>query len=293
MSGINPVDVKRRAGGRGPLASARVVPHFDGAGVIDQVGSGVSESRIGERVWVYEAQWQRASGTAAEYVVVSADRAVRLPDGVDVAAGASLGIPALTAHRCVFADEPVSGATVLVTGGAGAGGSYAIQFAKLDGARVITTVSTEEKAELARKAGADLVINYKTEDTVARVKQATAGNGVDRIVEVELGGNLSVSVEVLKANGVLATYASQAVPEPVLPFYQLLYRNIVLRHELVFLMPEDAKQHAVTDITGWLEAGRLWHHIGSRFPLDQAAAAHEAVESGAVGKVLLEINSDL
>jgi NADPH2:quinone reductase len=288
-SGVNPVDVKRRQGGRGAMETGRVIPHFDGAGVIEAVGEGGDPERVGERVWIYEAQWETPLGCAAEYVTVPSERAVFLPDDVDFAAGASLGIPAITAHRSVFADGPVEGQTILVTGGAGAVGRYAVQFAHLGGARVLTTVSSEAKAELAASAGAEMVIDYKSEDVAARVMEATDGAGVDRVVEVELGGNLETSLAVLKVNGVIASYASEGAPEPTLPFYPFLYKSIVLRHVLVFQVPEDGKVDAVLDIGEWIAGGAISHQIGQRFGLDEIVAAHEAVEGGAVGKVLVEI----
>ena len=288
-SGINPVDIKRRRGARGQAVDGRVIPHFDGAGVIEAVGAGVPEARLGERVWVYEAQWQRPSGTAAELVTVPAERAVHLPRATSFAEGACLGIPALTAHRCVFADGPVEGKRVLVTGGAGAVGAYAIQFAKLGGAIALTTVSSDEKAEIAADAGADYVFNYKVEDVVQRVADLPQGGGVDRIVEVEFGGNLPASQKMLKTNGVIAAYASDAALEPKVPFYALAYKSVTVRFVLVFEMPEAAKQEAVADIGRWLEAGELRHYIATRFPLRETVAAHEAMERGAIGNVLLDI----
>jgi len=289
FSGVNPVDVKRRAGGRGAAMSARVVPHFDGAGVIAAVGEGVDGARVNERVWLFEAQWLRNGGTAAEYSCVPAGRAVPLPDNTDFDEGACLGIPALTAHRCVFGDGPVEGRIVLVTGGVGAVGNYAIQFAHLGGAMVITTVSSDEKAAMATEAGADHVINYRTEHVAETVDRIIDGAGVDRIVEVAFGANLETSLVVLKNNGVIATYASDTVQEPQEPFYRMLYKNVVVRHELVFIMPEDAKRMAVKDISRWLSEGRLRHCIDRTFPLEQTAAAHEAVETGATGKILINI----
>jgi NADPH:quinone reductase len=289
VSGVNPIDVKRRLGGRGGMTASRIVPHFDGAGHVDAVGPGVDQRRIGERVWVYKAQWQRDFGTAAELVVVPNECAVPLPEIVSFAEGACLGIPALTAYPCVYADGDVTGQTVLVTGGAGAVGRYAIQFAKLGGAQVIATVSSAEKAELARSAGADHVVNYRDEDVAKRVSELTAGRGVDRIVEVEFGGNLATSLAVLKPGGVIAAYASQAVPEPVVPFYALMYQSVVVRHVLTFQIAPELERQAVANITEWLRQGKLSHHLGATFSLQETAAAHEAVEGGAVGKVLVEI----
>ena len=289
-SGINPIDVKRRKGARGQvIKDPLVVPGFDGAGVIDAVGDGVERSRIGERVWVYEGQWQRPRGTAAEFVALPAECAVPLPPGTGFAEAACLGIPALTAHRAVFADGPVEGQTVLVTGGAGAVGAYAVQFAKLGGARVLTSVSSAEKAETAADAGADYVFNYKAENVPQRVADLPGGGGVDRIVEVEFGGNLPQSLAMLKPNGVIASYASDAVMEPKVPFYGMAYLSLTVRFVLVFMMPAAAKQQAIRDITGWLEAGVLRHYIARRYPLEEAVAAHERLEGGVIGNVILDI----
>ena len=289
-SGINPVDVKRRAGGRGGMDADLIVPHFDGAGVIDHVGEGVDRARFGKRVWVYEAQWGRDIGTAAQFITVPESLAIPLPKTTTLAEGACLGIPALTAHRCVYADGPVEGQTVLVTGGAGAVGAYAIQCARLGGAHVLSTVSGDPKRKIARSAGADVVINYREEDVAARVMELTGGEGVDRIVDVEMGGNLKASLAMLKPNGVLSSYASEGKPRPVVPFYNLLYKNLTLRFELVFLMPEEAKRTAIKDLTKWLAAGEMTHTIAARFPIERIADAHEAVEEGPLGKILLDLN---
>jgi NADPH2:quinone reductase len=289
-SGVNPVDVKRRAGGRGQMEPTVVIPHFDGGGVVEKTGEGVDASRIDERVWVYEAQWRSDFGTAAEYVTVPANRAVPLPPRTSFEDAACLGIPALTAHRCVYGDGPVNGKTVFVTGGAGAVGNYAIQFARLGGARVLSTVSGDDKMALAKQAGAHEVINYREEDVEARVMAVTGGEGVDRIVEVELGDNLSTSLAILKPNGIISAYASEALPDPSIPFYSMLYKNLSLRFELVFLMREKAKQAAVSDISSWLVDGSLHHHLADVYPLKDTAAAHEAVEGGPLGKVLLNLS---
>ncbi len=289
VTGVNPVDTKRRQGGRGVMEDERVIPHFDGAGTIESVGDCVDASRVGERVWIYEAQWGSAAGCAAEYAVVPAACAVALPDAADFAHGACLGIPALTAHRCVYSDGPVDGQTVLVTGGAGAVGRYAIQFAKLGGARVLTTVSSDAKGEIAASAGADVIIDYRREAVDERVRQETDGDGVERIVEVEMGGNLETSLSILQPNGVIAAYASEGDAEPKLPFYPFLYKSVTLRHVLVFQIPKLAKEQAIAYLSGWLAQGQVSHHIGQRFGLDDIAAAHEAVESGAIGKVLVDL----
>ena len=242
-SGLNPTDVKARAGSR-LMGFPRIVPHQDGAGVIEEVGAGVPASRIGERVWLFTVQWQRPWGTAAEHTVVPAALAVTLPANTGFAEGACLGIPAVTAHRCLFADGPVAGQTVLVTGGAGAVGHYAIQLAKWAGARVIATISSREKAVLAAEAGADHLVNYRTEDAAAHILELTGGAGVDRIVDVDFGANLAVSAKVIKTNGAIATYASIGDPEPRLPFYALMSRNAAIRPVLIYTMPARARDEA-------------------------------------------------
>jgi len=289
-SGVNPSDVKKRAGSGRPLQEARVIPHSDGAGIVDQVGAGVTTHQAGDRVWVYNGQWERPFGTAAEYITLPMSQAMPLPAQMSFAEGACLGIPAMTAHRCVFADGPVTGQTILVTGGAGAVGHYAIQLAKWGGATVLTTISSEAKAEHARQAGADHTINYRSEDVAARILEITAGAGVDRIVEVDFGRNLPVTQAVLKENSTIACYASMSDPTPTLPFYPLMFRNFNLRLVLVYSMSVEAKQQACQDIVQACEAGQLSHAIAARFPLEQLAEAHEAVEGGqAIGNVVVEI----
>jgi len=287
-SGVNPSDTYGRSGGQAPMAFPRVIPHQDGAGVIESVGPDVPGERVGERVWVYEATWNRAGGTAAEFTVVPAKRAVRLPPGIDFDAGACLGIPALTAHRAVFSDGPVQGRVVLVTGGAGAVGTAAIQFARWGGASVLATVSSEAKAAAAADAGANHIINYKTEDVVAVVQRLTQGAGVDRIVEVDFGGNLPVSLQILKLYGAIAGYATRGEPEPKVPFRALMQKNISVHGVLVYTMPESAKIAGAADVNRALEAGALRPVIGARLPLERIAEAHTAVEQGTViGNVVL------
>lgn len=291
-SGINPADTKRRSGwGGGSVSGPREIPHYDGAGVIDAVGGGVDAGRVGQRVWVHSAWFGREYGTAAQYVVVPEQLALPLPDGTSFEAGACLGIPALTAHQVVFSDGPVEGKTVLVTGGAGAVGHYAIQLAKWGGARVIATVSSPEKAELAREAGADEVLNYRTEDVSARVAELTGGEGVDRVIEVAFGENVAKDVELLKVGGTIASYASDAAPEPALPFYPLLMKNAAVRISLVFLMEGEPLERAIADVTRLLEQGVLRHNVALVLPLEQIAAAHEAIEAGSVaGNVVLTVD---
>lgn len=290
-SGVNPSDVKSRQGLRGAMPFPRIVPHSDGAGVVAEVGPGVERRHVGERVWVYNGQWRRPLGTAAEEIVLAAAQAVPLPEGTSFAEGACLGIPAMTAHRCVFADGPVEGQTVLVSGGAGAVGSYAIQLARFGGARVLATVSSGAKAAHARAAGADVVIDYKRESVVERVKEATGGRGVDRVVEVDFGANLPTSRAVLRGNGVIAVYASMAAPEPAVPVYPFMMNNVTVRFILVYDMPDSAKAAACGDLGRWLASGTALHAIAARFPLDRIADAHREVESGAkIGQVVVDVS---
>jgi len=218
-------------------------------------------------------------------------RAVALPDAVSFAEAACIGIPAMTAHRAVCADGSVAGQTVLVTGAAGAVGGYAVQFAALSGATVIGTVSSDEKAAQAIADGAAHTIDYKTEDVVARVKALTDGAGVDRVVEVELGGNMPVTSRILKTNAVIAAYASMAVPEAPLPFYPMLRTGPTIEIVACFTVPEADKMQGARDISAWMETGRLRHNVGAAFALDDIVAAHEAVEGGAlIGGAVLEID---
>ena len=290
-SGVNPSDVKSRAGLRTKaLPFPRVVPHSDGSGRIDRVGEGVDPARVGQRVWVWNAAWGRAEGTAAEYVALPAEQAVPLPEGVDLAAGACLGIPALTAYHAVTVDGGVEGRSVLVAGGAGAVGHYAVQLAKLKGARqVIATVSSPAKAELARAAGADLVVNYREEDFAARCMEATGGVGIDRVIEVDFAANVGADLAALRHEGAAVVYGSGA-PEIPVPFLPAILKNVLVRFFIVYnLTPED-RARAVADLTRLLEDDALTHNIAARLPLVQVAEAHELVEQGrAAGNVVLQV----
>jgi NADPH2:quinone reductase len=287
-SGVNPSDTYGRAG-RTPMAFPRVIPHQDGAGIIEAVGADVPTQRVGERVWVYEATWNRAGGTAAEYSVVPARRAVQLPNTTHFDAGACLGIPALTAHRAVFADGPVDGQTILVTGGAGAVGSAAVQFAKWGGATVIATVSSDDKARVARESGADHTIDYRAQDVVAEIKRLTHDAGVDRVVDVDFGGNLPVTLQIVKLHGTIASYASRGDQEPKVPFRALMQKNIDIHPILVYTMPESAKAAGQADVTRALVEQALRPVIGARLPLERIMEAHSAVERGSIiGNVVLQ-----
>jgi NADPH:quinone reductase len=289
-SAVNPSDAKARAGVRGPMAYDRVIPHSDGAGRIVAVGDGVSRDRIGDRVWLWNAGWKRAHGSNGTLISLPSEQAVPLPNETSFEAGACLGIPALTAHRCLFADGLIEGQNILVTGGAGTVGSYAIQMAKLAGARVFTTISSKEKADHAKSMGADVVLNYREEGVAESILSATDGAGVDRIVEVEFGGNLATSRKILAQNGTIAAYGSMANPEPSLPFYPMMFDGQTLRMVLVYILPQAARTTGVADINSWLEQGALQHPIARTFLLEQSAEAHEFVESGTkIGTTVVKV----
>jgi NADPH2:quinone reductase len=291
FSGLNPTDTKLRGGWDGAMEMPfpRIVPHQDGSGEIDRVGAGVPQARVGERVWIYEAQRGRAFGTAAEYVTVPAENAVALPEGASLETGACVGIAGMTAHRCLFQDGGIQGQTVLVAGGGGAVGHAAIQLAKWGGARVVTTVSRPEQEKIAREAGADLVVNRKSEDAAARIKAFTQGAGVDRAVEVAFEANLDLNRAVLKANGVISTYSSGPPGSaPRIPFTQVMRQGITVHFVLVYVMPREAHWAAARDLNAALQAGRYRPHVARTYRLDQIAEAHDAQESGAtVGKILI------
>ena len=288
VSGVNPTDWKSRSGAT-PMAGGAdfQVPNQDGAGVVDAVGAGVDPARVGQRVWLYLAAFGNPYGTAAEYSVVPQERAVPLPDGVDFDLGANLGVPALTAHRCLYADGPVDGRTVLVAGGAGAVGHFAIELARAAGATVIATVSSPEKAALATAAGAHHVVNYRSGDPAGRIR-AAAPDGVDRIVEVALADNLALDVAVAAPHASIVTYAADA-KQPTLTVRDLMTRNLVLRFMMLYTVPPDALARAVADVSAALAAGSLTPLPAHRFTLGDAARAHDAVQGGAVGKVLIDV----
>jgi NADPH:quinone reductase len=284
LSGVNPTDWKSRSGATPRPIHDFQIPHHDGTGVIDAVGDGVDQGRVGERVWTWMAAASGRWGTAAEWSVVPSRQAVALPDRVSAELGACLGVPAMTAHRCLFADGPVDGKNVLVAGGAGAVGHFAIELAKFAGARVAATVSGPEKAELARQAGADLVVNYRDAGATDRLREFAPQ--MDRIVELALGANLDLDLALSGPQTVIADYAAEPA-DPVLPVRRCMNANVVLRFMLLYLLPAPAQDQAVADISRALAAGALSALPVTRFPLDQVVRAQQAVEAGAVGKVVV------
>jgi NADPH2:quinone reductase len=291
-SGVNPSDVKKRAGSLPNLLDdGFVIPNSDGAGVIETVGDGIDRNRIGERVWIYQAQFARRFGTAAHFIAIEATRAPDLPEEVSFEVGACLGIPAMTAHRCVFADGDVSGQIVLVTGGAGRVGNYAVQWASQAGGIVIATASNDADRTACEAAGARHVVNHRDDDVIGAIMAATGGKPVDRIIDVEFGANLPVSIEALRVGGTIATYSSTRVSEPKLPFYPMMYKDITVRMVIVYAMPEAAKEQAVADIERALSAGTLQHRIAHTMPLADIARANEIIEKGSIrGAVILTID---
>ena len=288
-SGVNPSDVKSRGGTR-PMPFARVIPHSDGSGTIDAVGPGVAPGRLGERVWLWNAAWGRSDGTAAEYCCLPAAQAVPLPDAASGEAGACMGIPALTAMHAVLMDGGVAGKRVLVAGGAGAVGHYAVQLASRFGAaQVISTVSSAPKARLAYEAGADHVIDYKTEPVAERVAEFTQGRGVDRVIELDLAANGPMDLELLSRGGEIVAYGSS--PRPLdLTFFTMLSKNIQLKFFIVYHLEPADRARATDALQRLLARCELQHNIAARMPLEAIAAAHEAVEGGRlVGNLVLQV----
>jgi NADPH2:quinone reductase len=286
-TGVNPSDVKTRAGTARKIAFPRVIPQSDGAGVIDVVGAGVAQSRVGERVWTWNGAWKRPFGTAAEYIVLPEAQAVRLPGKVSFEAGACLGIPALTAWHAIDIAGTKSGMTLLIAGGAGAVSHYAIQFAKARGAIVLTTVSSAAKAKVAREAGADVTIDYKTENVGERVMALTKG-GVDAVIELDLTANAALLPSVLRPYGTVVVYGTG--PQVQFPGSFCLVNNITVKFMIVYELTAEARGRAIDDITRMMEAGRLMHNVAATFPLADIVKAHEAVEQGkAIGNVVIEV----
>jgi NADPH2:quinone reductase len=307
ISGVNPTDWKTRRGSAAgqALAFAEVVPNQDGAGVIEALGEGVDALRVGQRVWLWESAWQRANGTAEEQVVLPVRHVVALPENASLDLGASLGVPAITAHRCLtvaegFATQLSPGAlvgrTILVAGGAGAVGHAAIQLAKWAGARVIATVSSTAKGDLARLAGADHAVNYKESDASSTIR-SFAPNGVDLVVEVSLGVNQELDKKVCAPGATVAVYATNGGDEVTLRVRDHMTRNTRLQFVLLYTVPAAAKDLAIAAVSSAVADGALT--IGAetglpviRFALERTGDAHDRVEGGAVGKVLIDVSAE-
>jgi NADPH:quinone reductase len=286
-SGVNPSDVKARSGSR-PMLASRIIPHSDGAGVIEKVGPGVPADRIGQRVWVWNGQWKRPLGTCAEFITLPAEQAIAMPEPLTFEEGACLGIPALTAFRALVTDGGVLGKVALVAGGAGAVGHYAVQMAKLMGvAKVIATVSTPAKAAHARSAGADEIIDYKTESVAERIKALTDGHGVQRVVEVDISGNASLYPAIMARDGLIAAYGTNA-QEIKLLFSPLILTGAAIRFFIVYELAPETRREAIEQLTLWINRGLLRHAVAARYPLERIVDAHEAVERGThIGNVVV------
>jgi len=291
-SGVNPSDTKKRLGANPALLNnGPVIPNSDGSGEIVALGEGVNNRNIGERVWIYNAQFGRQEGTSAQYVCFPSSQAVWMPDNASYEIGAMMGIPAMTAHRCVCADGSVDGQILLVTGGAGRVGYYATQWAKYFGATVIATGSSSKSVEHCKQAGADFVVGHPSNKTAAEILEFTSGRKVDRIVDGDFGVNLPSVLDVLKTNGVIATYSSMTNMNPVIPFVRMMFMDITIRMVLVYAMPGEAKQQAIEDITDMLTGGNFDHRVAATFPLEQSAKAHNEIERGDnYGSVIITIN---
>jgi NADPH2:quinone reductase len=298
FSGVNPTDWKARRATAGP--DQEIVPNQDGSGVIDAVGPDVQDRQPGQRVWIWEAAWQRPDGTAQEFVVLPARQSVPLPDNASLELGACIGIPAITAHRCLTPRDErlgpgtLDGRTVLVAGGAGAVGNAAIQLARWAGATVITTVSGPAKAELAGKAGAQHVVNYKT-GNAAEVIRELAPQGVDIIVEVAPSVNAELDAAVIAPHGTVTVYATDGGDPAALPVFPLMRGNIRYQFVLVYTLAQAAKENAIADVSAAIEAGGF--NVGEaaglplhHYPLERTADAHNAVHNGAIGKVLIDVH---
>jgi NADPH2:quinone reductase len=288
---VNPSDIKARAGGRPGVPKPpfpRIIPHSDGAGVIEAVGAGVDPARIGTRVWIWNGQWQRAFGTASTHITLPSEQAVDLPDGVSLQTGATLGIPGLTAAEAVFGAGDVAGQTLLISGGGGTVGYLAVQLAVWGGATVITTCSPRDM-DRVRTAGAHHVLDYRAEALADDILAANDGAPVDRIIEVEFGANVAMNAAVLRQNGVIAAYGSQLEMAPVLPFGPLLFKAATLDIILIYLLPLPARYERIGRLHAAFAAGALECPVAQVFALTDCAAAHDAVLSGArAGAVLVD-----
>jgi NADPH:quinone reductase len=288
-SGVNPSDVKSRMGLTRKISFPRVIPHSDGAGSIDAVGDGVPQSRLGERVWIWNGQWKRPFGTAAEYIVLPSAQAVRLPDKVSFEAGACLGIPAMTAFHAVELAAATKETTVLVSGGAGSVSQYVIELAKARGAKVITTISSPEKAKIARECGADHTIDYKREDVGERIAEFTDKRGVDAIIEMDIAANAKLIPAVLKPRGSIVIYGTGAI-EATIPAQWCLVSSTRLQFFLVYELDPTRREHVIHGVNRALEHGILSNRTAPPFPLEKIVVAHQSVEDGgATGNVIVAL----
>lgn len=293
-SAVNPSDVRARAGGRPGIVKPPfplIIPHSDGAGIIEAVGPNVPASRIGEPVWIWNGQWQRPFGTAAEYIAIPSEQAVLLPDTISFEAGAILGIPALTATYCVLSDGDIAGQILFISGGAGTVGRLAIQIAKASGATVITSVGNEAAAKSALAAGADAVFRYDSPTLPEDILDFTSGRLIDRIIEAEFGKNIQTNIQIIKPLGKIVTIGSAKSMTPELPYYQFLFKAVTIDFALIYLLENAERQYAIEALTNLLIGGNLSFQIFAKLGLKDAAEAHDLVAEGKrTGSVILEID---
>jgi len=290
-SGVNPSDYKMRMGSR-PLVGEFQIPGSDGAGLIEEVGEGVSLSRIGQRVWIFNAAYHRQYGTSAQFTVVEDWMAQSLPEKLNYDQGACLGIPVMTAYRCLFSDGPIKDKVIYIVGGAGVVSHYAIQLAKWGGAKVITSVSSKEKYTAAKDAGADEVINYRSHNVTDEIMKLTNSKGVDRIIEVDFGNNLNTSANLLKEGGISVMYAFSNQPAIPLPIMSFMTKNITLKFTLVYSISPQERQEVLQGMQQWLDQTNPIFNIAEKYELKDIIQAHELVESAnKIGHVVLQIPS--
>lgn len=295
-SGVNPSDIKVRLGAQGPMVADEIIPHNDGAGIVESTGSKVKRFSIGDRVWLFNVNrspdgiTQGVNGTAADLVNVPENLAAELPSELGFVEGACLGVPAMTAHRAVFSGGPIENKKLFISGGAGSVGLLAVQMAAASGAHVITTVSNDEKAQHARQAGAKHVINYREEKVKEVLIDSYGKNSIDRFVDVDFAAHVDMSIEVLKRNGHIAAYASASDLTPAIPYYPLMFNNTNIQLVFVYGMPDEAKNLAIKDINDFAEKGILRPLVGQKFSLENVAEAHDVVEAGGfLGNVVVEL----
>jgi len=293
FSGVNPSDNRARAGGRPGVVAPpfpKIIPHSDGSGVIEAVGEDVDASRVGERVWIWNGQWARAFGTAAEYICLPSEQATQLPDHISFEEGAILGIPGLTATHSVLGGGPVQGKSLLISGGAGTVGRLAVQVAKASGAYVLATARGDEAIKMVEAAGADQVFDYSDPNLAEQILEHTRGKLIDRIVEVEFGKNIETNAKIISECGVIAAFGSAKDMVPTIPFYPLMFKAVTIDLVLVYILQEAPRRQAITQLTDLLEAKALDFQIAKIFDLEDCAHAHNLVAAGGrAGSVLLKI----
>ena len=294
FSGLNPSDTKRRIGFRGQKhAFRRIIPHSDGSGVIEAVGNNVDTKRLGEKVWLYSAQWLRPFGTAANFVSVPSNLAIKLADTTSLEIGATIGIPALTAYAGLFKYGEIKDKIVLITGGAGSVGNCAIQMAKYAGAKVISTVSGDEKKIAALNAGADYVFRYDSEKLVEDILNVTEGRKLDLIFDVAFGVNLEIHLDLIKDHGIISTYASDNKAVAEVPFQKFLLMNLTVYSVFMYLLTDEMMQNALKFIREWQEELGIKPFLAKIYNLKETADAHLALESGkTIGNIIIDCRND-